>query len=96
MLKGYWLLREIDELASRQPSLGIPQADLDEVEEDVQEALEAFYNIKSEIIKDLSVAKRRASFSSVRNSFSGGAKPQLSEEKMSDILEETKESAKTK
>lgn len=60
--------REIEELASRQPVLGLPQDEIDNLELDVKDAIEEFNAMRDELVKDLNASKRRGSFI-------GGIKP---------------------
>lgn len=61
--------KEIAELASQQPSLGLPQGDFDDLEDGVKEALEEFNKIKRDLVKELDAAKRRGSLVGMKSPF---------------------------
>ena len=58
--------KEIEELASNQPSLGVPQPDMDKFDEDLKEALQEFDQLKTDLAKELREVKRRASVTGFR------------------------------
>lgn len=67
--------KEIEELSSNQPSLGVPLPDLDNIDEDLKEALEDLEDVKQEIARELQQVKRRASMSGMPNPFAHAAAP---------------------
>lgn len=58
--------REIEELSSNQPTLGVPQPDMDNFDEDLKEAMQEFDSLKADIASELREVKRRASMTGFR------------------------------
>lgn len=54
---------EVEQLACNQPTLGVPQPDMDNFDADLREALQEFENIKTDLANELREVKRRASIS---------------------------------
>ena len=57
---------EIEELASNQPTLGVPQPDMENFDADLKEAIQEFEEMKADLANELREAKRRASMSGFR------------------------------
>lgn len=57
---------EIEALASNQPTLGVPQPDIDNFDADLKEAIQEFEQIKTDLANELRAAKRRASITGFR------------------------------
>lgn len=57
--------QEVEELASNQPTLGVPQPDMDKFDEDLKEALAEFEQLKNDLANELREVKRRASMSGI-------------------------------
>lgn len=71
--------QEIEELSSKQPTLGVPLPDIENIDEDMKEALEEFEEIKKDITKELQNVKRRASVSGLKPIFVGETTPKDTE-----------------
>lgn len=57
---------EIEQLASNQPTLGVPQPDMETFDEDLKEALQEFDQLKADIAGELREVRRKASMSGFR------------------------------